>query len=265
MKNKNFIKILLVFCFFVYSQQSMAVAKKAPLPFRVPPHFQQEHIGLSALYQKNSKDKKDIQLLKGKTLSLGSKSVPVLIEVMKNGMYPAKNRWVATFLLGKIMGKKSSPFISKFSKHPSWVMRMASLKTLLALKEKDYGPLYATLLKDESLLVRTQALENINSLRLTEFAPHIWSMLYDKNNYTFSENNKKRTNIIKKVITSVGKLNFKKAQAPLLSMSQKDKYKDIFPEIDQSLSMMTGQKSPEGNEQVKKIFWKNYELKNKTI
>ena len=76
--------------------------------------------------------KKSLANLKQETLKYSGKSVSAaLIEVMKNGKYPDKNRWVATFLLGQIMGEKSAPFIAKFFKHPSWVMRMASLKTML--------------------------------------------------------------------------------------------------------------------------------------
>ena len=76
---------------------------------------------------------------------------------MKSDKYPEKNRWVATFLLGRIMGKKSSSFVSRFVEHPNWVLRMASLKTLLALKEERYQKKYIKALKDNSFIVRTQA------------------------------------------------------------------------------------------------------------
>lgn len=92
-------------------------------------------------------DKTQMASLKSETLKHGGESVAALIEVMKNGKYPDKNRWMATFLLGQIMGDKSAPFLAKFLKHPHWVMRMASLKTMLALKQKDYGRNYASLLK----------------------------------------------------------------------------------------------------------------------
>jgi hypothetical protein len=47
-----------------------------------------------------------------------SKCVPLLIKVMKDAKFPEQNRWQATMLLGQIMGKKSAPFIAKFSQHP---------------------------------------------------------------------------------------------------------------------------------------------------
>src|SRR3989339_1169464 len=126
---------------------------------------------------------KDLFALKERTLKLAGKSVPVLINVMKSSDYPDKNRWIATFLLGRIVGKKAAPFIAKFSKHPSWVLRMASLKTLLALKQSDYGPVYAEALGDSSLLVRIQALENIKGLKLKSYGSRVWAMLYDQQNY----------------------------------------------------------------------------------
>lgn len=212
------------------------------------------------------KNKVKILKLKSKVLNMKKEAVPVLVEVMKNGKYPEKNRWIATMLLGRLMGSKAAPFISKFSKHPSWVLRMAALKALLALSQKEYGPLYARLLSDKSLLVRTQALENINHLRLREYAPYVWKMLYDSKNYVQSaKGNNKRTHIIKKIITSVGMLNFKKAKAPLIKMIQNKKYKDLFVEIDQALSMITGKASPKGGNEVKKIFWKRLAISEQVI
>ena len=211
-------------------------------------------------YKINYSDKKQITALKAETLKQGGKSVEALIEVMKNGNYPDKNRWVATFLLGEIMGEKSAPFIAKFLKHPSWVMRMASLKTMLALKQKNYGTEYATLLSDDSFIVRSQALDNIQSLKIASTAPQVWAMLYDKKNYYQPTLNgkalkNKRTNIIKKVITTIGDLKFEQAKMPLMKMIQKDKYNDIFVEMDQSLTKITGQKSPNSDNKAKRAFW----------
>src|SRR3989339_895442 len=160
---------------------------------------------------------------------------------MKWGKFADKNRWIATFLLGKIMGEKSAPFIAKFTEHPSWIMRMASLKTLLALNQEKYGDRYAALLKDNSFIVRLQALENIRHLNLANYSANVWAMLYDKKNYYASKDSKtsKRTNLIKEAIKVVGDLKFTKAQEALLKMSANKKYSDIFQEIDYSLEKIT--------------------------
>ncbi|MDO9181999.1 MAG: HEAT repeat domain-containing protein [Bacteriovorax sp.] len=220
-------------------------------------------------YMINYSDKIQIAELKAETLKQGGQSVEALIEVMKNGKYPDKNRWVATFLLGQIMGDKSAPFLAKFLKHPNWVMRMASLKTMLALKQKEYGSHYAMLLSDDSFIVRAQALDNIRTLKIANSAPQVWAMLYDKKNYYLPTMNgkelkAKRSNIIKSVILTVGDLKFQQAKIPLIKMIQKDKYNDIFTEMDISLSKITGQKSPDTDSKAKRIFWQRMAL-NTTI
>ncbi len=203
---------------------------------------------------------KDMEKLKQQVLKLKGKSVAALINVMKNDKYPDKNRWMATFLLGRVMGKKSAPFISKFSQHPNWVMRMASLKSLLALGETQYSDIYKKSLKDNSLIVRYQALENVKKLNLQSLAPNIWAMLYDKRNYHVNEKLKssKRAHIVKEIIATVGDLKFEKAKKPLLTMIQKEKYSDIHSEISKTLEKITGRKAPTKSLKDKKQFWAKY-------
>jgi HEAT repeat protein len=215
-------------------------------------------------YQQNL-NKIEMGKLKKDTLKKAGKAVPALVAVMKSSKYPDKNRWMATFLLGQITGTKGVPFIAKFLKHPHWVMRMASMKTLLALKQKGFGKEYAASLKDKSFLVRKQALENIDRLQLTDLAPQVWAMLYDKRNYYASKKGKKRTNLIKEAIRVVGRLKFQKAKTPLLSMVQKKKYEDIFEEIDYSLSLILQKKSPDGNLNTKRRYWSRIAISEKTI
>jgi len=228
-----------------------------------PTHKAVKEIILSE-FKKNLK-KKDVMKLRKQVLSYSGKAIPALIDVMKTQTFPDKNRWIATFLVGRIMGKRSSPFLAKFLKHPNWVLRMASLKTLLALKEKKYSSLYGKALRDNSFIVRKQALDNIRVLEARDQAPYVWSMLYDKRNYYVpKKGNKKRTNLIRAAIKTVGDLKFKKAVTPLLSMIQKDKYKDIFTAMDYSLSKIMGKKSPEDHA-LKMRFWKKIALAQKTF
>lgn len=209
---------------------------------------------------------KAFERLKKDAYSLKGKAVPTLVKVMKGAEFPDKNRWAATFLVGRIMGKKSGPFISKYLDHPNWILRMASLKTLLSLGSKEYGSEYAKLLKDSALLVRLQALDNIKKLNLSEYAPHVWQMLYDKQNYyqSKSEGNK-RAHIIKEVVKTIGDLNFKKAKSALLKMVINKKYEDIFDEMEYSLEKITGKDSPEGPLNKKRYFWKRLALSDLKI
>ncbi|MBF0208093.1 MAG: HEAT repeat domain-containing protein [Oligoflexia bacterium] len=216
-------------------------------------------------FQTQYKNKEDIKKLQSKVIDLSGKAVPALVEVMKKDLYPDPNRWLATFLLGQIMGKKASPFISKFLYHPHWVLRMAGLKTLLALKDDRYAKDYAQRLDDNSLLVRTQALENIRTLNLKNHADAVWAMLYHKHNYQVADGKLKRIPIIKNVIKTLGDLDHQKIKPHLLSMASKEKYRDIFDEIDYSLQKITGKNSPDGDYNVKKIYWERLALTEKKL
>lgn len=216
-------------------------------------------------YSKEYKSKKMIKDLKQKTLSMKQKAIPLLTYVMKTKTFPDKNRWLATFMVGRIMGTKSAPFLSKFTSHPNWMLRLASLKSLLALNQKQYKGIYTKLLKDDAMIVRLQALENIRSLKLDSLAPYVWAMLYDKRNYSGDNGSLRRGEIVKTIITTMGDLKFEKAKQPMLTMIQKKKYRDIHEELDYALSKVTGVSSPEGNLSLKKHYWKTVSLKSKTI
>jgi len=209
--------------------------------------------------------KENFPAIKKSIFSMGNRSVPVLTQVMREEKFPEKNRWMATFLLAQVMGDKSAAYISRYSQHPNWLMRMASLKALTALKQNDLGPVFAKALKDNALLVRVQALESIKTLNLTKYAPHVWAVLYDKRNYYETKVGNKRANIIKMAVTTVGDLKFEKAKPALYKMVSSKKYEDIFPEMDYALTKITGKKSPEGNLQNKRQFWSRQNMNDVII
>lgn len=219
---------------------------------------------LKKMFAKEYKSKQERGLIKAYALKKGGEAVSTLIEVMKTSSYPDDNRWMATFLLGQIMGKDAAPFIAKFIKHPKWFMRLASLKSLLVLKESNYKALYATALKDPSMIVRAQALDNITELGLSEMAPSVWSMLYDESNYAGSKKALVRTQMIRDVVMAVGHLKFKDAQPALLKMINNRDYSDIFTELDYALNKLTGKKSPK-HSGAKKIYWKKFAVSEQVI
>lgn len=198
-------------------------------------------------------------MLKRHTFKHRQKAVPVLIKVMKDGKYPEQNRWHATMLLAQVMGSKSAPFIAKFADHPHWMMRVASLKALLGLKQTEYHAVYAKALKDPSLIVRVQALDNISKLNITSLAPEVWNMMYDQSNYTGEKGARKRTSIVKSIIRTVGDVRFEKAKKPLAKLIQKPKYQDLIEDLDYSLEKITGEKSPNAMDQRRK-FWSKLAL-----
>jgi hypothetical protein len=195
-------------------------------------------------------------MLKRNAFKHKQKAVPILIKVMKESKYPEQNRWHATMLLAQIMGDKSAPFIAKFATHPHWMMRVASLKALLGLKQADYHAVYSNALKDPSLIVRVQALDNISQLKITKLAPEVWNMMYDQTNYTGEKGSLKRTSIVKSIIRTIGDIKYEGAKKPLAKLIQKPKYQDLIDDLDYSLEKITGQKSPDSADQRRK-FWSN--------
>jgi HEAT repeat protein len=193
--------------------------------------------------------------LKRMCLDLKHKAVPSLIKIMKDAQYPEKNRWHATMLLGQIMGKKSAPFIARFADHPAWMMRVASLKALAGLGMSEYHGVYAKALKDPSLIVRVQALDNISRMQIKPLAPNVWNMMYDHTNYTGSAGTRRRTSIVRSVIRTVGELGYDKAQMPLAKLIQKPKYKDLVEDLDYSLEKITGKVSPDTSLASRREFW----------
>lgn len=216
-------------------------------------------------FKKEYKNRDELILFQKRVIDLKGKAIPTLVEVVKSDQFSDQNRWLAIFLIGRIMGKKASPFLAKFLYHPSWVLRTAGLKTLLALKDDRYQKDFAILLKDSSLIVRTQALENIKHLNLKDQGPLVWEMMYRKHNYQIIDGKLKRAPIIKRVITTIGDIKYTAAKKDLLSMIQKESYKDIFEDIDYSLSKLTGKNSPQGDWKSKKNYWNKMALEEATF
>lgn len=220
---------------------------------------------LENMYMMDTKAPGFYAMLKRSTLHHKQKAVPLLIKVMKDSKYPEKNRWHATFFLGQIMGKKSAPFIAKFSDHPHWMMRVASLKALMALKQDQYHAVYSKALRDPSLIVRVQALDNISQMNIKPLAPHVWAMLYDQTNYVGEAGKLKRTSIVKSIIRTVGDLEFEKAEKPMVKLIQKPKYTDLITELDYSLQKITGKNSPKSSDSARRNFWVAHSNQKKKI
>lgn len=194
------------------------------------------------------------KIMKKNALTHQQKIVPTLIKVMKEDKFPDQNRWHATMLLAQVMGAKSAAYIAKFSEHSNWMLRLASLKALLGLNQDSYHGVYSRALKDPSLIVRIQALDNISQMKITKLAPEVWQMLYDQSNYAGDVGKRKRTSIVKSVIRTLGDLEYQKATPVLASLIQKDKYTDLADDLDYSLEKITKKSSPDTHVERRK-FW----------
>jgi len=238
----------------IYQQNKIGFKKNLKISNK---YLSKKMIEIELINLFNQKDiYKHSKHIKRKVLSYGAFSVPTLLKVMKEKKYSDKAKWIATFLLGRTAGTKSIGVLTKFTKHPNWVLRLASLRTLFSLNAKNLQVTSSKMLKDKSLLIRNQALDIITTYGFKKESMNVWSMLYDKRNY----NKKSTSSLVRKIIRSIGSLKFKKALKPLLKMSQKDKYNSLFAEIDYSLSNITGKNSPKGNIKLKKKFWNSLKI-----
>jgi HEAT repeat protein len=242
---------MLTLFFMVWAAKALA----APLPAKLPLDETEKVRRLEAAFQREVSSPQEARKLRVMALSLKQKAVPTLIKVMKDATYPEKNRWQATMVLGRVMGKKSAPFIARFADHPAWMMRVASLKALSALGMSEYQVLHAKALKDPSLIVRVQALDNISTLQMKPLAPHVWGMLYDQSNYTGPSGQRRRTSIVRSVIRTLGDLRYEKARPALAKLIQRPRYKDLVEDLDYSLEKITGKTSPDTTEDARRQFW----------
>jgi hypothetical protein len=205
--------------------------------------------------KKSLKTNSQYQALEKKILELGTKSVPSLISAMKSSDYPDKSRWLATLSLAKIMGDKSVSFIEKFLNHPHWMLRLASLKVIGGIK--GHEDKLASSLFDKSLIIRNEALGIIKRRQIKEQSKAVWKMLFDKKNYSNIEKNKKikPNGILKNIIETLGVIGGDH-EAKMLSKLYFDKnYFSFRPDIDDTLEILTGKKSPEEVAKKEKL-WK---------
>jgi hypothetical protein len=249
----------------VKKEKALKIAPTVSVTSSKKPYSYQPKNSLEKLMLDKSGTKEQLKQIKASVFALKNKAVPTLINVMKSSDYPEKSRWWATFLLAKLTGTKSEAFIAKFYKHPAYFMRLAALKALHFLKNVKYKGLYALALKDKSMIVRTQALQNIRDLKLVTMAPSVWNMLYDKSNYNGDEGKLKRGSLIRMAIKTLGDLNFKKSKKAMLSMISSKKFVDVHVELDYALGKLTGKSSPKGTFVKKAHYWSRMNLSETTI
>ena len=102
-------------------------------------------------------------------------------------------------------------------------------------------------------------------MQLKDLAPYVWKMLYNRDNYVGAKGDRKRSNIISLAIKTVGDLELEKAKPAMLKMISNQKYKDVFSELDYSLSKLYKKESPQGGAAVKKNYWSRIAVSELTI
>lgn len=184
-------------------------------------------------------------ILRKHSVKFGPKSVPVLIKVMKEDKFPEENRWHATILLAQIMGKSAVPFIAKFTEHPHWMLRTAALKAMLGLGEGSRIEEHRKSLSDSSLIVRTQALDNVNKMKMKTLAPDVWVMMFNEENYSGDSGNRKRLTIFKDIVRTLGDLEYEPAKGSFEKLVFHESYKDLKEDLIYALSQFSKSKQDE--------------------
>lgn len=215
---------------------------------------------LRQLYKTQWKRADDFKRLAQQTWGLGSASTPLLLEVMKSPAFPDQNRWVATMSLGKVMGKNASKVLVRFLEHPYWMMKLAALKALTALKVKEPGAVanYEKLLKDNSLVVRSSAVQTMKLLELKQSASHLVTLLQDERNYTQQAGQRQSTDIIDQTVIILGQWKYDPAKELFKKLMLREDSMTLSYALDYSLEQMTGKNSPRGDLESKKNFWKQH-------
>ncbi len=193
-------------------------------------------------FQSKSILRKDLEFLREKSLALAGQAVPVLLEVMKQPSYHLKKRWVATFLLGQIMGKKAGPLLIRYTEHPEWMMRMAALKTLRGIKFEKETSFYSKVLQDKSYLVRKEALLSIAQIKDKNLGEDVWKQIFKKDNYKKTKKGFFRTELVGLAIRTLGDIGHDGHKSELKKMLDKKRYQDIHNDIRYALDKFSGSK-----------------------
>lgn len=195
-------------------------------------------------------------VIKKRVMQRGSYAVKDLLTIISDKKYPIENRWSSIYFVSQIMGQKSVSYLKKLTRSKHLMIRLAALKNLVNLSVQDKET-YSRLLNDKAMIVRFEVLDSIIKLNMKSMAPYVWKMLYDEKNYSkVTGGTNKRSKIIKKIIRTIGDLEFKKAKIPLLKMAINNKFTDIFNDIDYSLTKITSKASKGSSIQAKRLYWK---------
>ena len=142
---------------------------------------------------------------------------------------------VELLLIGKTMGRKSTPMMVKYLEHPHWILRSAALKSLQSLKVSYPKKQYRKLLTDKSYVIREQALEIISTLKVKELENDVLKMLGDQSNYIKTKKGIVASEVIKKVLITLSSLGMRESIPLLKKLKSSKAGKSISIQIDEAI------------------------------
>lgn len=171
----------------VLQSPAYAAIPKAAAPKRADPIFN--------FIQKDLSERSSLSfdhLLSGWQAKYGSKAVPALIKLASDRTQKDPDRYIALMAGARLGGSSMKSAVSPFLKDQSWMIRSAAIRVLSAFynsEEKDSSDLSElknqmfNSLKDPALVVRTEAVEAIDRLKLPGSGDALLNSLEDSSNY----------------------------------------------------------------------------------
>lgn len=201
----------------------------------------------------------------------GVKAVNTLLAIANSDSESDEFRWASLFGLAKLSGTESISNIRKFLVSKHWFMRDAALRSSVMLCKNiesnqstcrdDVKKDIALLLKDESLIVRTSAVDTIANLELKDMGTELISVLKDPKN--FNKGNPLWIN--KHVIQTIQKLKLKQYTPELVEFLDKYRTSNLRIETIKALQSLTGKAFPGKTVEQEVFLWKRTTQSEKTF
>lgn len=113
----------------------------------------------------------------------GEKAFSVLENLAFDSKETLGIRWKSLTALARVQGQNSISMLEKALVSPEWYMRNAAMVAVLGV-DKNKGIEWAKkLIQDDSLVVRTAAVQTLSSVQSEDIKETLWRELYSERNY----------------------------------------------------------------------------------
>lgn len=113
----------------------------------------------------------------------GSGAYQALIDIAESPSETDSNRYIALMSAVKVGGTGAIQDLARLTTHPLWMLRSGSIRALAVLGNSKIGELILPRLKDDALVVRTEAVDAIRVLRPLGAERELMTALEDPSNY----------------------------------------------------------------------------------
>ncbi len=204
----------------------------------------------------------------------GTKALDPLLDILENDRERDEARWVSLFGVVRLSGFDSINLIKKYYNDRSWMLRDAAIKNTAILCSLERTPKEVlenckknvqfgleSKLKDDSLIVRTSAVDSISALSLKTSAAKLTDSLFDSANF----HNDKALWIHKHILAALEKLQYKPAIPRLSELLERKRDPELQALTVKTLEKLTGKQFNQKPIADQIYFWKREALEWKTF